>query len=470
MDSRTSAGGAGTKRAAGEGPNGPATIVLEADEALKVALQLHQGGSLPQAEMLYRRILQSQPDNLNALHFLGLLCHQQNRRSEAADLIGRIVALDPQNADAHNNLGNVLEGLGKLSGAEACYRKAISLRPDHASAHNNLGVVLMAQQRAAEAVAAYRRAIALAPDAADFRYNLGNALRKSGELDAAAPAYRKAVELKPEHAGAWQGLARTLTQAGRREEAAAVFEEWLAADPGNPVVRFLRAAFLGQDLPERAPDAYVQQVFDEMAEGYDAHLLENLDYRAHQLLMDAIAGVLPPPAATLDILDAGCGTGLCGPLLRPYARHLTGVDLAPAMLAKAAGRKVYDELINAELTAFLGRSPGTYDLICSADTLCYFGELETVFSAAANALKPGGFLAFTLEDGGGDSLRWQLNPHGRYAHARSYVEDALETVGFAGHSILPVLLRSEGKHPVKGHSVVASRKNGFEPSTTGRRL
>ncbi len=435
----------------------PAKVVLDAEEALRAALQLHRGGSLAEAEMLYRRILQSQPDNLDALHFLGLLCHQQNRRSEAGELIRRIIAQDPQNADAHNNLGNVMEGAGELSQAEACYRSAISLRPDHASAHNNLGVVLMAQQRAAEAVAAYRRAIALASDSADFRYNLGNALRKSGELEAAGAAYRKAVELKPDHAGAWQGLARTLTQAGRREEAAAVFEEWLAADPGNPVVRFLRAAFLGQDLPERAPDAYVQQVFDEMAEGYDAHLLENLDYRAHQLLMNALSGVLPPPAATLDILDAGCGTGLCGPLLRPYARHLTGVDLSPAMLAKAAGRKVYDDLINAELAAALGRKPDTYDLICSADTLCYFGELDPVFQAATLALMQGGLLAFTLEDAGDQTSSWHLNPHGRYAHGRNYLEGALARARLQIHSISSVVLRTEGKQSVKGHLVVAGK-------------
>jgi predicted TPR repeat methyltransferase len=34
---------------------------------------------------------------------------------------------------------------------------------------------------------------------------------------------------------------------------------------------------------------------------------------------------------------------------------LTGVDLAPAMLARAAGRKIYDDFVNAELTAFLNR-------------------------------------------------------------------------------------------------------------------
>jgi predicted TPR repeat methyltransferase len=457
MGEAEKASGAEKEHAAEAVPGTPPArpVNFTVDEALHLGLQLHRGGLLDEAETLYRRILEALPDDLNALHFLGLLCHQQNRRAEAAELIERIIALDPQNADAHNNIGNVLEGLGKLSEAEACYRKAISLQPDHAPAHNNLGVVLMARKRAAEAVAVYRRAIELVPDSADFRYNLGNALRKSGEIEAAVDAYREAVTLKPDHAGACQGLARTLVQADRREEAAGVFEDWLRADPASPVVLYLRAACLGQDLPDRAPDAYVKQVFDEMADSYDAHLVENLDYRGPSLLMEALSSVLPPPAAALDILDAGCGTGLCGPLLRPYARHLTGVDLAPAMLAKAAGCKAYDDLINAELTAFLGRQPETYDLICSADTLCYFGALEQVFQVVVQALKPGGLFAFTLEDGGGESSDWQLNPHGRYAHARSYVEAALGQASLAVHSICSVVLRYEGKQPVAGHLVVA---------------
>ena len=106
-------------------------VILNADEALDFALQLHRHGSLDAAEAIYRRVILAAPDNLNALHYLGVLCHQQNRHAEAAESIQRIIALDPQNADAHNNLGNVLEGLGKFTDAEACYRKAIELRSSH---------------------------------------------------------------------------------------------------------------------------------------------------------------------------------------------------------------------------------------------------------------------------------------------------------------------------------------------------
>jgi predicted TPR repeat methyltransferase len=437
-------------------------VILGVDEALRFALQLHQAGSLADAETLYRRVLLVTPEDLNALHFLGLLCHQQNRKDEAAGLIRRIIALDPQNADAHNNLGNVLEGLGKGPEAEACYRQAIALHPGHGPAHNNLGVVLMAQGRVAEAVEAYRRAVALAPESADFHYNLGNASRRSGNLEEAVVAYRKAVAVKPEHVGARRGLARSLLWAGRFDEAAAVYDEWLRLDPGNPVVLYLRAACLGQGAPERAPDAYVEHVFDDMAENFDAHLVDHLDYRAPKLLCDALAAALPPPAAALDILDGGCGTGLCAPLLRPYARRLIGVDLSAGMLARAAGRNAYDDLVKAELTSFLCSHAETYDVIASADTLCYVGDLAPVAQAAAGALKSGGLLAFTLEDVGDGGPGYQLQPHGRYAHARGYVEDALVGAGLAIQSMASVVLRKEGGQPVAGHLVVAKKSAGVQ--------
>jgi predicted TPR repeat methyltransferase len=194
-----------------------------------------------------------------------------------------------------------------------------------------------------------------------------------------------------------------------------------------------------------------------MADSFDGHLVDNLDYRAPRLVAEALATVLPTPNADLDILDAGCGTGLCGPLLRPYARKLVGVDLSAKMLTKAAGRRTYDDLVKYELTEFFSRESDVYDVIASADTLCYFGDLVPVISAAAKALKTNGLLVFTLEEAGRDASTYQLNPHGRYAHARAYAETVLARAELSVRSISSVVLRNEGKQPVAGHLVVAAK-------------
>jgi predicted TPR repeat methyltransferase len=432
-------------------------ITLTIEKAFAIAFKLHQGGNLDEAEMLYSRIVDSVPGHLDALHYYGVLCHQQQRQKEAARLIGHIIETEPDNADAHNNLGNVLEGMGKVAEAEACYRKAITLMPGHAPALNNLGVVLMARKAADQALDVYGQAVNLAPQSADYRYNLANALRKCERTDDAVASYRKAVDLDPTHIGAWQGLSRTLIKAGRKEAADRVFDAWLDKDPQNPIALYLQASCKGQGAPGRAPDAYVQRTFDDMADSFDEHLQENLDYRAPQLLIGALAAVLPPPDGSLAILDAGCGTGLCGPLLKPYGHRLVGVDLSAGMLARARGVNSYSELVQGELTEFLNSQCDAYDLIISADTLCYFGDLGTVLKAAAGALKPGGLLAFTLEAAEPETEDWQLNSHGRYVHTNTYVIQVLNVSGVNLQSISPAILRNEGGTPVNGHLVVAAK-------------
>lgn len=431
-------------------------IVISIDEGFDMALRLHQGNHPVPAEMLYRRIIQAVPEHIDALTYYGLLCHQQHRREEAAGLLARIVEIAPDNADAHNNLGNVLEGLGRKKDAEACYRNAISINPDHAPALNNLGVVCMARGAVDEALAAYDRAVRLSPETADYRYNQANALKRCHRINDAVTAYRSAVKLDATHVGAWQGLARTLIESGRKDAALAVFDAWLEKEPQNPVALYLQASCKGQGAPGRAPDAFVQKTFDDMADTFDEHLTADLNYRAPQLLIEAIREVFGPGDRSLNILDAGCGTGLCGPLLRPYARKLVGVDLSAGMLTRARGDNHYDELIQTELTEFLNDQNGVFDLILSADTLCYFGDLVSVLSGAAQALKTDGVLAFTLEDAGDATAKWHLNRHGRYAHGQRYVTQMLTVAGFALARIDSVILRNEGGDPVNGHLVVAT--------------
>src|SRR6185436_7192776 len=109
------------------------------------------------------------------------------------------------------------------------------------------------------------------------------------------------------------------------------------------------AAFGVQATPPRASDGYVKETFDRFAADFDATLVR-LDYRAPQLVRGALELECGEPRGDLDVLDLGCGTGLCGPLIRPWASRLEGVDLSRAMLERASRRGGYDALHEAELT------------------------------------------------------------------------------------------------------------------------
>ena len=210
------------------------------------------------------------------------------------------------------------------------------------------------------------------------------------------------------------------------------------------------AACSGRDVPARASDAFIEETFDSFAGSFDSKLAK-LSYRAPALVAEMLADSDVEASKSLDVLDAGCGTGLCGPLVAPYARRLVGVDLSARMLAQAQARNVYDELVKRELTAYLRDSPGAFDVIVSADTLVYFGPLEDVVAAAANALRPGGRLIFTVEEliGAGSDAGYAISPHGRYSHTRQYVERVLADANLRPE-IVPAELRLEAGEPVAG--------------------
>ena len=281
---------------------------------------------------------------------------------------------------------------------------------------------------------------------------------RKGCADEAADALQTAVKLKPGRRGAWNRLVQILGRLGRKDEARRVFDEWQAFRPDDDSARHLRAAILGEvDAPARADDAYVKDVFGGFAEDFDVRLA-SLQYRAPELVAGALDRHLAPGRSGLAVLDAGAGTGLCGPLLRPRAARLVGVDLSNEMLALAAKRGVYDALLEAELTAWLQSSEETFDLAVCADTLCYFGVLDDVLRGFARALTPGGLLAFTVERSqDGETGPYRLQYNGRYSHSERYVRDALSAAGFHSLSVEPEPLRLELGEPVAGLLVVAER-------------
>jgi predicted TPR repeat methyltransferase len=385
-----------------------------------------------------------------------VLAHQQDRGDEAVALIERSLELEPDRADWHSNLGIVLQDHLRLNEATAAYERAIELDPDHANAHNNLGVVLRAQGRVVDAEAEYRAAIRIDPDHADAHHNLGVLLNGLGRRREAARCFSKVITLRPKHPEARRLLALAHYTLGEVDQAIGVFEEWVREEPDDPIARHMLAACSGRDVPARASDAFIETTFDSFAASFDAKL-ESLGYRAPALVAEMLAHAGVAAARRLDVLDAGCGTGLCGPLVAPYARRLVGVDLSEGMLARARERNVYDELAKQELTTYLRDSPASFDVIVSADTLVYFGPLDAVAAAAANALRPCGILVFTVEDlcGASHDAGYRLSPNGRYRHAAAYVERVLADAGLESE-IAPAELRLEAGEPVAGLVVRAT--------------
>jgi predicted TPR repeat methyltransferase len=436
----------------------PRELTLE--EAVALAILLQKNEQLTEAEKVYRQVLETMPEHPVALHYAGVLAHQQGKSDEALALIERSLALVPDQSDWYSNQGIVFQSGGRMDEAVEAYRHAIAIDPAHANAHSNLGVALRSAGKESEAEAAYRAAIRLNPDHIDAYVNLGILLNASHRTEEAAACYCKAITLRPKHREARKLLALAHCTLGEIGAAVEILEEWLKDDPEDPIARHMLAACTGRDVPPRASNDFVERTFDSFAVSFESKL-ERLSYRAPALVAAMLEDAGLEPLKRLDVLDAGCGTGLCGPLVAPYARRLVGVDLSTGMLDRAREKNVYDALLKAELTEYLRANRETFDVIVCADALVYFGDLEPVLAAAAAALRPSGLFIFTLEHAarGEAGVGYRLEFHGRYSHARDYVERLLAVWGLAP-TIVHAQLRMEAGAPVAGLVIRAMKSLG----------
>lgn len=437
---------------------GDQPLRISIDQAMALAIEFLMHGQVIDAEAVCGKVLELSPRHPDALHYSGVLAHKRGRTVEGIALVRQSLELAPDQADWHSNLGILLQANGDLEEAMSEFEVAVALQPLHANAHNNLGVLRRVFGRNMEAEESYRAAIRLDAEHADAYRNLAILLDLTGRTYDALVVYCKAITLKPDNVEARRLLAMAYCTVDQRDKAISVCEEWVREQPDNPIARHTLAACSGRDVPSRASDGFIRRSFDSFATTFEAKLAK-LHYKAPELVAGALADTGLSPARALNVLDAGCGTGLCGPYLAPYARRLVGVDLSAGMLNHAREKQLYDELVERELTGFLQEHSGEFDAIVSADTLVYFGDLEEFAFAASSALSPSGWLIFTVEEADPGVEGFQLEVHGRYNHAAGYVERTLASAGLRP-DIERATLRNESGLPVAGLVIRATKPAG----------
>jgi len=431
-------------------------------QQLEEAKAEHKRGRFGEARRRYQRILKRHPEMTPALHYLGVLEHMEGNHEAGLALVRRAHARDPDDYDIRKNLSNLLNDMNRCEEAEPLCRALIAERPDDPGNHSNHCAALRKLGRFAQAISAGQQAVALAPAHAAGWHALANALGSAGELQRAIEAYEKVIEIKPDFSPAHNSLCRALLQleqAGmlsrfRLRRTRKAYRRWVQQVPGHPTATFMLEALEKGQTPARMPDTAVKASFDAYAEDFDKHI-RSLDYRAPELIAEVLARRLPPANQDMDVLDGGCGTGLCSALLHPFARHLSGVDLSYEMLRRAKATGHYDELVEAELGDFLDTREQFFDLCVFVDVLTYFGDLSAILSSAARALKPEGLLAFSVEKS--DRPGSHLHATGRYSHHREHTAASLADAGLRDVEQTEAIIRTEGNLPVHGLIVSACR-------------
>ncbi|HEX2815227.1 MAG TPA: tetratricopeptide repeat protein [Phenylobacterium sp.] len=415
-----------------------------------LALVLVAVGELDQAVPVLRRSLGIDSTQLSPWVNLAGALVRLDRAEEAEAACAAALALDPASADVWQILAMTRLQAEDFPGAAEAFSRTIELSGESATLRLNLAAALLKSGRFAEAAYSAGRALALDLScAAAFEIRqlcdfLSAAI--AGDMTAARAIYSRALFASPPDA---DRIFRTallyLDMADQRRAAIAVAEDWAATCPASVEAVHMRDAALSR-VVARQPAELVSQAFDEIADDFDDRLVRRLAYQGPEQLAALIASRITADGV-LDVLDLGCGTGLCAPFLRPYARQLSGIDLSAGMLAKAAQRGLYDHLEVADLLGVLGEAPARWDLLVAGDTFPYLGDLTGVFESAAAALKPGGWLAFSTE--ACDSAGYVLKGNGRFAHGAAYIV-GLAAGRFEIVAQTSATLRREAASPVEG--------------------
>ncbi|XUY27108.1 methyltransferase domain-containing protein [Agrobacterium sp. rho-8.1] len=293
---------------------------------------------------------------------------------------------------------------------------------------------------------------------ADRRANYARMLAESGDHAAAVELIEQALELAPQWAAGWSLLGDYREKAGLTEKAIAAYETVAQLDGEGIFAAPLKLAVLGAaETPEQPPSRYVEGLFDDYADRFETSLMEKLDYSVPQKLAALIETAKPASGKFCCVVDIGCGTGLLGGEIHPWAERLEGFDISTNMLAKAQEKDIYDHLAQADLSLeaeasglFSNELPrNRADLVAAADVMMYLGSLEAVMPLVSALLAPGGTFAFSVEDAG-DEDGFVLLPSLRYAHAEHYINTLLEVFGLQTVEVQKTTIRKDAGKPVFG--------------------
>jgi predicted TPR repeat methyltransferase len=420
---------------------------------------LRQLGRLDDAAIHYRRAVALKPGFTACYYNLGAVLARQGKLDDAVAQYRQALNFEPNSVEILNDLATATERLGGLEDAVAILRRALSFSPDDAIANYNLGRVLFRLGHFDEAITYLEPATKVRPDFIEAYDNLGNAYKQRGRhLDALA-TFERALSIAPERAESQLNLCSALYEFDLSCKGAAAPHALRLLDryPASPLLKRGLAGLIGVGSTDRLDLDYARAVFDDFSRSFNL-TLGALRY-SPRALADALA-IDQSRGRVFDILDAGCGTGLCGSLFRPSARSLIGVDVSQGMLDRAGELAIYDHLACGDAVDFMSQMPGAFDLVVAADVFAYVGDVPRFLQAAWEALRVDGRLSVSTEslDQEGQSEGYVLSPSGRYKHSRNYLAQAFRDSGFVIDSMIGNDLRQESDRMIKGWIVVARKQ------------
>jgi len=187
----------------------PARQVSVAD-AMQLAGMFIQRAMHQRARDIFQIILSADPENGEAMFFIGLVFHMEKQSEVGLPWMLRGVAKLPGASQLHYNLGKVYSDLQRYPEAIAAYRRALQINPKNIEAQCNVGGMLEHSGEYSQAIAAYRKAIGINPSHPEAHNNLGLILRQLGQFEEAMESFKRAIQAQPAGLSFMQNLISTM--------------------------------------------------------------------------------------------------------------------------------------------------------------------------------------------------------------------------------------------------------------------
>jgi len=383
----------------------------------------------------------------------GLNCFESGRFDQAEQHFLASLEAMPRRASTLINLAATQLQQEHSQDALATANAALEVEPNSTEALLHRATALLQLERLTDALDGFDRLLEFDATMPEGWLRRARTLERLGRAGEALGSFERVLALDPKHFEAWSGRGSLLRELQRPDEAAHAFRQALLHGADPEIHAYYLASVDGGRAPSTAPRKYVESLFNDYAAQFDQHLVGALHYAAHTQL---IAGLVDSADGRYaNTLDLGCGTGLCGPLVRPMTDRLTGVDLAPAMLLRAHTLGAYDKLVKMDGVQYLERSNDRFDLILAADVFIYIGDLGPIFAAARKVMDQGVF-CFSIEELDDSQGDFHLLPSLRYAHSHAYVRRLCSDYDFKSVATIRAPIREEQGRSIQGLYVYLS--------------
>ena len=215
---------------------------------MEEALRLHKEGKLEEAEKRYLEILKQNPNNPDALNFLGLLKFAQNKLDEAEKYIKQAITALPD-AYFYENLAKIYCERKDYNQAKETFIKGLELDKNNFELIFGLALVYKNLKEFDFAVENYNKALSLNPNSSQVYFNLANLYVQNNELEKGLEYLEKAFELNPNDDEIKYFLATTYFKKKDYEKGLPLFE----ARPSR------KTAILTQTMPYANNSSYLWQ-------------------------------------------------------------------------------------------------------------------------------------------------------------------------------------------------------------------